>query len=57
MSKLVPLGDRIIMKQVDGEKITPGGLILPDSAQKPPRTASWSPLDPESASRTAKPSQ
>ena len=36
MAKLVPLGDRVIMKQVDGEQKSPGGLLIPDSAQKPP---------------------
>lgn len=36
MAKLVPLGDRVIMVQVEGEEKTPGGLLLPDNAQKPP---------------------
>lgn len=36
MAKLVPLGDRVVMKQVEGDQKTAGGLLLPDVAQKPP---------------------
>jgi chaperonin GroES len=34
--KLRPLGDRILIARVDAETLTPGGIIIPDSAQEKP---------------------
>ena len=34
-----PLYDRILVKRVDAEEKTPGGLIVPDSAKEKPREA------------------
>ncbi len=31
-----PIGDRIIVKTVSAEAITPGGIVLPDSAKEKP---------------------
>ncbi len=35
--KLVPLGENVIVKRLDNEQTTPGGIVLPDSAQKKPQ--------------------
>ena len=37
MDKLKPLSDRIIVKAVDSEETTAGGIVLPDSAQEKPQ--------------------
>jgi len=34
--KLRPLGDRVILKRLDSEEVTKGGIIIPDSAQEKP---------------------
>lgn len=35
--KLRPLDDRVIIKQLDAEEKTAGGIILPDAAQEKPQ--------------------
>ncbi len=35
--KLVPLGENVVIKRVDAEETTSGGIVLPDSAQKKPQ--------------------
>ena len=35
--KVVPIGDKIVVKQMEAEETTAGGIILPDSAQEKPR--------------------
>lgn len=37
--KMKPLGDRVILKQVEAEEKTKSGIILPDSAQEKPQEA------------------
>ena len=37
--KLVPLGDRVVLKQVEAEETTKSGLILTTSAQDKPQEA------------------
>ena len=37
--KLVPLGDRVVLKQVESEETTKSGLILTTSAQEKPQEA------------------
>ena len=37
--KLVPLGDRVVLKQVEAEETTKSGLILTTSAQENPQEA------------------
>ena len=39
MSMLKPLGDRIVVKAIDAETTTAGGIVLPDSAKEKPQTA------------------
>jgi chaperonin GroES len=35
--KLRPLDDRIVVKPVEAEEVTAGGIVLPDSAQEKPQ--------------------
>ena len=35
--KIVPLGDRVVLKRADAEMTTAGGIVLPDSAQDKPQ--------------------
>ena len=37
--KLVPLGDRVVLKQVEAEETTKSGIVLPGSAQEKPQMA------------------
>lgn len=37
--KLVPLGDRVVLKQLEAEETTKGGIILASSAQEKPQEA------------------
>ena len=37
--KLVPLGDRVVLKQLDAEETTKSGIILAAKAQEKPVTA------------------
>ena len=37
MSKLRPLHDRVILKRLEGEEKTKGGIIIPDSAKEKPQ--------------------
>ncbi len=49
-----PLHDRIVIKRLDEETKTAGGLFIPDSAkEKPIRAGGSSPSAPASATRTA----
>ncbi|GAB4264549.1 MAG: co-chaperone GroES [Methylomicrobium sp.] len=34
-----PLHDRVVVKRLESEKTTPGGIVLPDNAQEKPITA------------------
>jgi chaperonin GroES len=35
--KLQPLGDRVIVKPIEGEEVTKGGIVLPDTAKEKPQ--------------------
>lgn len=35
--KVVPLGDKLVVKRLDAEEKTAGGIVLPDSAQEKPQ--------------------
>ncbi|MDP6118593.1 MAG: co-chaperone GroES [Planctomycetota bacterium] len=39
MANVEPLDDRIIIKQIDAEDTTAGGIVLPDSAKEKPQQA------------------
>ena len=36
-TKITPLGDRVVLKRVEAEAKTAGGIILPDTAKEKPR--------------------
>jgi len=35
--KIQPLEDRIVVKQIEAEEVTKGGIVLPDSAKEKPQ--------------------
>ena len=35
--KLVPLGDKVVVKRLEAERQTAGGIVLPDAAREKPR--------------------
>jgi chaperonin GroES len=35
--KIVPLGDKIVVKRLEAEETTAGGIVLPSSAQEKPQ--------------------
>ena len=37
--KLVPLGDRVVLKQLETEETTTSGIVLPGQAQEKPQQA------------------
>ena len=37
--KLVPLGDKIVLKQLEAEEITKSGIVLPGQAKEKPQEA------------------
>ena len=37
MSKIRPLGDKILVERLEAEERTKGGIILPDNAREKPR--------------------
>jgi len=38
-SKFRPLHDRVVVKRIEAEEKTKGGIIIPDTARKSPRRA------------------
>ncbi|MFK7819891.1 MAG: co-chaperone GroES [Planctomycetaceae bacterium] len=36
-SKIIPLGDRVVLKRAEAEDTTAGGIVLPDSARDKPQ--------------------
>jgi len=36
-TRIVPLGDRVVLKRAEAEQTTAGGILLPDSAQGKPQ--------------------
>ncbi len=37
--KLKPLADRVVIRNVENEKVTKGGIVLPDTAKEKPQMA------------------
>jgi len=35
--KVVPLGDKVVVKRLESEQTTAGGIVLPDAAQERPQ--------------------
>ena len=43
--ELRPLNNRVIVKRVDNETVTKGGIVIPDSAAEKPDHGNYIPLD------------
>jgi len=37
MAKIKPLGDRVLLKRLEAEEKTTGGIVLPDAAKEKPK--------------------
>ena len=35
--KIKPLGDRVVVKRLEAEEVTAGGIVLPDAAKEKPK--------------------
>ena len=35
--KLIPLGDKVVVRPMEAEETTAGGIVLPEAAQEKPR--------------------
>ena len=44
--KLVPLGDRVVLKQLEAEETTKSGIVLPGQAQEKPQQAEVIAVEP-----------
>ena len=47
--KLVPLADRIVVKPIEREEVTKGGIILPDRAKEKSQEGEIVAVGPESS--------
>jgi len=39
MASIKPLGQRVLVKRLDAEEVSSGGIVLPDTAQEKPQEA------------------
>ena len=37
MTKIRPLGDRVLIRRLEAQDETPGGILLPDTAKEKPK--------------------
>ena len=44
--KLVPLGDKVVLKQLEAEETTKSGIVLPGTAKEKPQQAEVISVDP-----------
>jgi len=35
--RIVPLGDKVVIKRLDADEVTAGGIVLPDTAREKPQ--------------------
>ena len=35
--RLVPLGEKVVVRRLDAEEVTPGGIVLPDTVREKPQ--------------------
>ena len=35
--KIEPLGDKVVVRRLDADEVTSGGIVIPDSAQEKPQ--------------------
>jgi len=40
MADITPIGDKVLIKRLDAEQTTKGGIVLPDTAQEKPKQGS-----------------
>lgn len=40
MAEITPIGDKVLIKRLDAEQTTKGGIVLPDTAQEKPKQGS-----------------
>ena len=52
-TKIKPLGDRILVKRIEKEEMTSGGIFLPDTAKEKPQEAKIAALGTVAATTTA----
>jgi chaperonin GroES len=53
-AKLIPLGDRVVLKREDASSTTAGGIVLPDSAKDKPQKGTVISVGEGSVSRDGK---
>ena len=46
MSKIEPLGDRVVIKPTPKEEVSKGGIVLPDTAKEKPQEGKISAVGP-----------
>jgi co-chaperonin GroES (HSP10) len=51
--KFRPLHDRVVIRRIEGEEKTKGGIIIPDTAKEKPQRARLSPWGLAPATRAA----
>jgi chaperonin GroES len=54
MARFRPLHDRVLLKRVDAEEKTPGGIIIPDTAKEKPVEGEVLAVGPGAADETGK---
>jgi len=42
MTKIRPLGDRVLIRRLEAQDETPGGILLPDTAKEKPKRSAFS---------------
>jgi len=52
--KFRPLHDRVVIRRIEGEEKTKGGIIIPDTAKEKPQEGELSPWGPGLATRAAR---
>jgi chaperonin GroES len=52
--KFRPLHDRVVIRRIEGEEKTKGGIIIPDTTKEKPQEGGASPSDPALATRAAR---
>jgi co-chaperonin GroES (HSP10) len=52
-TKFRPLHDRVVVKRIDAEEKSKGGIIIPAPPRRSRRKAKWSPWAPAAVTRAA----
>jgi len=51
---LKPLGDRVVVEPIEQEEVTPGGIVLPDTAKEKPQKGTILSVGPGARDETGK---